>query len=114
MPEPCRPAISTTVGGRDEKITPADVPPISFVSSSRTILTTCWPGFSSCDFGSQRLLLHRRRELLDDLEIDVRLQQGKPDLAHGAVDVVVGQGAALPDALERLLKFLGQGVEHAW
>ena len=58
------------------------------------------------DVGSERPLLDRRRELLDDLEVDVRLQQREPDLAHRAVDVVVREGAALPDALERLLKFL--------
>ena len=46
LPEPWRPAISTTVGGRGEKVSPAEEPPISLVSSSLTILTTCWPGLS--------------------------------------------------------------------
>src|SRR5215204_3743790 len=35
-----------TVGGRGEKLRPAEAPPISEVSSSLTILTTCWPGLS--------------------------------------------------------------------
>src|SRR4051794_888242 len=34
-----------TVGGRGEKTTAFDAPPISAESSSLTILTTCWPGF---------------------------------------------------------------------
>ena len=35
-----------TVGGRGENARPAEAPPISVVSSSLTILTTCWPGLS--------------------------------------------------------------------
>src|SRR4051812_37997890 len=35
-----------TVGGRGEKVMPAEAPPIRAVSSSLTILTTCWPGLS--------------------------------------------------------------------
>src|SRR5204863_8239944 len=35
-----------TVGGRGEKLSPVDWPPIKAVSSSLTILTTCWPGLS--------------------------------------------------------------------
>src|SRR5688500_16993864 len=35
-----------TVGGRGENVRPAAWPPISAVSSSLTILTTCWPGLS--------------------------------------------------------------------
>ena len=35
-----------TVGGRGENVIPPAAPPMSFVSSSLTILTTCWPGLS--------------------------------------------------------------------
>ncbi len=35
-----------TVGGRGANTTPALEPPMSAVSSSLTIFTTCWPGFS--------------------------------------------------------------------
>ncbi len=38
--------MSTTVGGRGAKVSPAEEPPMRAVSSSLTILTTCWPGFS--------------------------------------------------------------------
>ncbi len=47
LPDPCSPAITITVGGRGEKEMPAEAPPISFVSSSSTIFTTCWPGLSA-------------------------------------------------------------------
>ena len=54
------------------------------VSSSWTILTTCWPGVrlfvTSC---AERPLLDRGGELLDDAEVHVGLEQREPDLAHG-------------------------------
>ena len=50
--------------------------------------------------GAQTALLHRRRELLDDLEVDVGLEQRKTDLPHRAVDVGLGQLAAAADVLE--------------
>ncbi len=46
LPEPCRPAIRITVGGLEENASSREAPPISSVSSSSTILTTCWPGLS--------------------------------------------------------------------
>ena len=55
---------------------------------------------------AQAALLHGRRELLDDLEVDVGLQQGEPDLAHRGVDVVLGQRAALAHAGQRSLQLL--------
>ena len=58
-------------------------------------------------------LPHAGRELLDDLEVDVGLEQREADLAHRGLDVVVGQRAALADAGERALELLGEGVEHA-
>ena len=96
-----------TVGGRGENASPADAPPISVVSSSLTIFTTCWPGLSCfCTSAPKAALLDRVRELLDDLEVDVRLEQREADLAHRAVDVVLGQRAAAADAGEGLLELL--------
>ena len=46
LPEPCRPAMRITVGGRGENVIPADAPPMRAASSSWTIFKTCWPGFS--------------------------------------------------------------------
>ena len=53
-----------------------------------------------------------RGELLDDLEVDVGLEQGEPDLAHGAIDVCLAQLAARANAGERVLKAIGELVEH--
>ena len=39
------------------------------------------------DLVTERTLAHLRRELLDDRQRDVRVQQGASDLADGAVDV---------------------------
>jgi hypothetical protein len=58
------------------------------------------------DLHPGRSLLDGVRELLDDLEVDVGLEQREPDLAHRAVDVVLGQRAALADALEGALELL--------
>ena len=113
LPEPCRPAMRITVGGRGENVMPAEAPPISAASSSWTIFTTCWPGLSCADdLGAEAALLDGRRELLDDLEVDVGLEQRETDLAHRLVDVVLGQRAVGADVGERLLELLGKGVEH--
>jgi hypothetical protein len=52
------------------------------------------------DVGPERALLDGCRELLDDLEVDVGLEQREPDLAHGLVDVVLGELAARADVAE--------------
>ena len=64
------------------------------------------------DLDPERALLDRARELLDDLEVDVGLEQRETDLAHGLVDVVLGQRAALTDARQRALKLLRERIEH--
>src|SRR3954447_17348786 len=64
------------------------------------------------DLGPETALLDGRRELLDDLEVDVGLEQREADLAHGLVDVVLGQRAVRADVGERLLELLGKDVEH--
>jgi hypothetical protein len=57
-------------------------------------------------------LLHAVGELLDDLEVDVRLEQR---LAHGAqafLDVVVGQLLPVAQEGEGLGEAVGEGFEH--
>ena len=41
------------------------------------------------DVVAERLGLHARDEVLDDLEVDVGLEQGEADLAHRLVDGVL-------------------------
>src|ERR1700680_2303930 len=50
LPEPCKPTIIHTDGGREAKSGFACLPSIA-VSSSRTVLTTCWSG-DSCSITS--------------------------------------------------------------
>ena len=58
------------------------------VSSSWKILTICWPGVTRAQhLLAQRLLLHPGDETLRDLEIDIRLEQRHPHLAHRVGDV---------------------------
>ena len=59
-----------------------------------------------------RLLADARDEVLDDLEVDVRLEQREPDLAHGGVDVGLADPAAAGQVAERLAQPLAEGVEH--
>ena len=54
---------------------------------------------------------HLFYKVLDDLEVDVRLQQGEFDLAHGLLDVGLGEPALAAQALERLGKFIRQGFK---
>ena len=52
-------------------------------------------------------------EVLDDLEVDVGLEQGEPNLAHRSRDRLVVELASLAEAAQGVLKPIGKGVEHA-
>ena len=54
----------------------------------------------------------RADEVLDDLVVDVRLEQGEADLAHGGVDVGLGDAAAAGQAGEGLAQAVTERVEH--
>ena len=109
LPEPCRPAIRITVGGRFENESLVPAWPIRAVSSSWTILTTCWPGvrLSSTSLPIARSLT-LGDEVLDDAEVDVGLEQRQADLAHGLVDVVLGQPPAALEAVEGRAEPIGE------
>jgi hypothetical protein len=62
---------------------------------------------------AERALPDPGDELLDDLKVDVRLEQGEPDLAHRARDRLFVEGAALAEVAERVLELVGEVVEHA-
>ena len=50
--------------------------------------------------GAERAGSHARDEVLDDLEVDVRLEQREPDLAHRARDRVLVELAAAADVVQ--------------
>ena len=55
------------------------------------------------NFRPERLLLDPCDEILGDLEMDVRLQQRQPDLAHGVVDVPLADCAVPAQVFEDVL-----------
>ena len=113
LPDPCSPAIRMTVGGRLANERPEPAVPMSDVSSSWTILITCWPGVRLCitSAPSARSFTAATNSL-DDAEVHVGLEQREPDLAHRPVDVVLAQPALAAQAVEGGAESVGQGVEH--
>ena len=59
-----------------------------------------------------RAVTHAVDERLDDLEVDVRLEQGEPDLAKGRLDGLGRQPGFTPQRLEYVLKSITEGLEH--
>ena len=53
---------------------------------------------------AERAHLRARDEVLDDLEVDIRLEQGKPDLAHGLGKRLFVELATPADVAESALK----------
>ena len=64
-------------------------------------------------FGAERLLTHIGHEVLDDLEVDVRLEQGKADLAQGDVKVGLGDLRLATQAVGDGLQACREGFEHS-
>src|SRR5688572_18478762 len=56
------------------------------------------------DFLAEGLFLDAINELLDHLEIDIRVQQGHPDLAEAVGDVVLGDFSKTAKVTKRVLK----------
>ena len=67
-------------------------PPRVSISSSWTILMTCWAGLQALASSAptQRSRM-RATSAADDLEVDVGLEQGEADLAQDLVDVVLAE-----------------------
>ena len=63
------------------------------------------------DLVAERTLAHLRRELLDDGERDVRVQQGATDLADGSVDVRGRELALGAEVAEGLGETIGERAE---
>ena len=74
---------------------------------------TCWPALrlssTSC---ADRPLADPRHEVLDDAEVDVRLEQGEAHLAHRGIDVGLGDAAAAGQAAEDATQSFGKIVKH--
>src|SRR5918911_2798700 len=61
---------------------------------------------------ADRALPDRGDEVLDDLEVDVRLQQGAADLSHRVIDVLLGELSFVADALKDIVEAIAEGIEH--
>ncbi len=85
----------------------------SSTSSSWTIFTICWPAVRLPRIsGADGLLADPPDDILDDLEVDVGLEQGQPDLARGRIDVRLADPAAAGQVGERLAQSIAEVVEH--
>jgi hypothetical protein len=73
---------------------------------------TCCVGVRLEHIGAERALPHAGDELADDLEVDVRLEQGDAHLAEGLVEVLLADGAVRAQLAEDALEAFGQRVEH--
>ena len=62
--------------------------------------------------GADGPLADARHEVLDDLVVDVRLEQGEANLAHGGIDVGLGDAAAAGQLAEDVAQAVGKVVEH--
>ena len=65
------------------------------------------------DLGADGPLADPRDEVLDDLEVDVRLEQREADLAHRRVDVRLGHATTTGQPGEGLAEAVTEAVEHA-
>jgi hypothetical protein len=61
---------------------------------------------------AERTLAHVRDELLDDAEVDVRLEQREPHLAHGTGDRLFVEDTAPAEVAEGALELVAERVEH--
>src|SRR5207249_518132 len=65
------------------------------------------------DLGADRTFADTGDEVLDDLEVHVRLEQCEADLTHRRVDVLRGHAAAARQRGERRAQAFAQCIEHA-
>ena len=83
------------------------------MSSSLTILTTCWAGAQRlAQLLADAALADAGDEVLDHLEVDVGLEQRQADLAQHLVDVGFAEAAAAAEPGEDAVEPVGERVEH--
>ena len=101
LPAPWRPASMITVGGffanRSRRVSPPRIVDELVVDDLDDLLGRVQ---RLADLVAAGALLDRIDELLDDRQGDVGLEQGDPDLAHGGVDVRLGEPALAAEVLE--------------
>ena len=61
---------------------------------------------------AERPLAHARDEVLDDAEVDVCLEQGQADLAHGARDRLLVEAFLAAEVAEGGAELVGKRVKH--
>ena len=66
------------------------------------------------DLGREALLLAGGDKVLDHAEVDVCLEQGHANLAHGNVDVRLGELALTAELVKGVLETFGEAVEHGY
>ena len=59
------------------------------------------------------LLANALDQLLHDLQVDVRLEEGQTDLAQAVRELGLGQVPVSPERAERLLQAFGERFEHS-
>ena len=64
------------------------------------------------DVLAEGLLPHASDEVAHDGEVDVRLEQREPDLAHGAADRLFVELSLLAEVAEGALELVSEAVEH--
>ena len=60
------------------------------------------------DIGADRTLLYRGDKLLDDLEVDIRLQKSHLDFPHCGLNVALCQTSLAAQVPEYFIQFIGQ------
>ena len=113
LPDPCRPAISTTVGGCEANFSLAVSLPRISTSSSRTNLDDLLAGRKRGQhLLADGLVLDVVDELLDNFEVDVGLKQRQADLAQRLLHVFFVEGGLAAQGLERALKLFLKILKH--
>ena len=113
LPEPWSPAISTTVGGLEENASSRAAPPISSVSSSETIFTTCCPGLSLPTTSAPSA-----RSLTASVKLLTTLKLTSASSSASRISRIAAEMSAsvsvpaAADVGQRGLQLLGQRVEH--
>ena len=112
LPEPCKPTIIHTEGGREANSGLACLPR-RFVNSSRTIFTTCWSG-ESCSITSEPRALARMLASSSSATptLTSPSMQRFADFPQRHVQVLFGELSLAAQVLKRSLQLFCQVLKH--